>query len=161
MNVAAAGLIVVTTALGASVSGAAQEPAQPDRPSRPVTESLERVAREMRDPGAPATTGQDGRAVFRSRVTAKESLMPPAWHLPPGRLPPRGRYGEYQREALWAVTPSDLRGSTFYTPGISIDPGAVINRVRKTWRGWQARRIHDRIEAEVSQLRALTERPDP
>ena len=161
MNVATAGLIVAATALGPSVSSAAQEPAQPDLPPRPITESLERIARELRDQGAPATTGEDGRAVFRSGVTAKESMMPPAWQLPPARQPPRGRYGEYQREVLWAVTPPEFRGSTFYTPGISIDPGAITKRVRNSWRGWQARRIHDRIEKEVAQLRALTERPDP
>jgi hypothetical protein len=162
MNVATARLVVVAAALGAAVSSAAQELPQQDRSARPITESLERIASDMRAQGAAPTTGEDGRAVFRSGVTIDEwPALPPAWQLRPGRQPPRGRYGEYQRELLSAMTPPDLRGSTFHTPGISIDPGAVINRVRKTWRGWRERRIHDRVEEEVAQLRALTKRPDP
>jgi len=39
----------------------------------------------------------------------------------------------------------------FSTPLISAgaDPGAVYNEMKKAWREWQVRRIHDRVVKEI------------
>ena len=45
----------------------------------------------------------------------------------------------------------------FSTPliGVSTDPGAVYNEIRKGWREWQARRIHERVVKELEEFERM------
>ena len=46
----------------------------------------------------------------------------------------------------------------FSTPpliGATVDPGSIYNDLKKAWREWQARRIHERVVKELEELEAL------
>jgi hypothetical protein len=45
----------------------------------------------------------------------------------------------------------------FSTPLISatVDPGNVYNGLKRAWRDWQARRIHERVTRELEELERL------
>ena len=45
----------------------------------------------------------------------------------------------------------------FSTPLISVstDPGSIYNNIRKAWRDWQARRIHERVVKELEEIERM------
>jgi hypothetical protein len=45
----------------------------------------------------------------------------------------------------------------FSTPLISgsVDPGSIMNEIKKGWRDWQARRIHERVTKEREELEQI------
>jgi len=47
----------------------------------------------------------------------------------------------------------------FSTPLISAsaDPGEIYNSIKKAWRDWQARRVHERVMKEIEALKAASD----
>jgi hypothetical protein len=118
---------------------------------RPVAESAERIARELWPSDAPTFSIDDGgRPRFRGGVT--ETVPSPPWQ--PGqdlsRTPARGAISH--KEMVRMMTPMG-----FSTPLIStsVDPGDIYHDFKRTWRDWQARRIHERVVRELEELDRL------
>ena len=146
--------------LGACVlcfpSAAAAQEANGASSSRPIAESAERLAREYWPTDAATfTVDEDGRPRFRSGVTA--ALPAPPWQ--PSSEPEADRYrgAISHQEMLRVMTPQ-----AFSTPpliGATVDPGEMYNSVKKAWRDWQARRVHERVMKEIEALKAASD-PD-
>ena len=145
--------VLVASAIGLSTNLHAQESRTPREPG-PIAESADRIAREWwpTEPGS-FTIDEQGRPRFRTGTT--ETLLTPPWQLSPLDLsltPARGAISH--KEMVRMMTPQE-----FSTPLISTstDPGAMYNAMKKAWRDWQARRIHERVEKEVEELERLRE----
>ena len=54
---------------------------------------------------------------------------------------------------VWMITPME-----FSTPLIStsVDSGNIYNGLKRAWRDWQARRIHERVTRELEELERLS-----
>jgi hypothetical protein len=153
-------LIGACTCLGVGVR-AQEAPQRP--PPAPITESAERLARELWPIDERGLMDKRGRPPFRSSVTATPLVLPLPWletdaawrrFQRPGRL--------YHQEFLSVVTPEAFRGGALAAAGVAVDPGAMFGGVKTAWRNWQARRVHERVEKEVAQLRArTTQEPAP
>ena len=115
----------------------------------PIAESAERLAREYWPTDAATFTVDDqGRPRFRSGITATQP--PPPWQQSSEPEPDRYRGAISHQEMLRVMTPQ-----AFSTPpliGASVDPGEIYNNMKKAWRDWQARRIHERVMKEVEEL---------
>ena len=125
----------------------AQETAQTP-PERPIAESADRIARDIWPADASSfSIDEEGRQRFRGGVT--ETLPPPAWRLPRDFTLPPARSAISHQEMLRAMTPM-----AFSTPLISgsVDPGSIYNDFKRAWRGWQERRIHERVVREIEEL---------
>jgi hypothetical protein len=46
-------------------------------------------------------------------------------------------------------------GNVTETEASSVDPGSIYRIIRSAWRGWQARRIHQRVMRELEELERL------
>jgi hypothetical protein len=145
--------VLITSAIGLSTNLHAQESRTPREPG-PIAESADRIAREWW-PTEPAffTIDEHGRPRFRSGTT--ETLLAPPWHLTPSDprdplMPARGAISH--QEMVRMMTPQE-----FSTPliGVSTDPGALYNSMKKAWRNRQARRIHERVVKEVEELERI------
>jgi hypothetical protein len=133
-------------ASGAPAQETARTPAQ-----RPIAESAERIAREFwLTDAAPLSVDEEGRPRFRTGIT--ETLPPPPWRpaLDLPLTPARGAISH--KEMVRMMTPME-----FSTPLISasVDPGDVYNGLKRAWRDWQARRIHERVTRELAELERL------
>jgi hypothetical protein len=120
---------------------------------RPITESADRIAREWwpRDvEGFTFTIDQEGRPRYRSSVTVTQTLPPP-WQLSDEPQPANYRGAISHQEMLRVMTPQE-----FSTPLISgsVDPGSIYQELKKSWREWQARRIHERVVRELAEFEA-------
>jgi len=101
------------------------------------------------------TTDEERRPMFRAGVTA--TLLPPPWHLDPddaSPVPARGAISH--REMLAVMTPQEFRPAVVAIPGAGVDPGAIWRGITSAWRGWQERRIHERVERELAALHAAS-----
>jgi hypothetical protein len=58
---------------------------------------------------------------------------------------------------LRVMTPQE-----FSTPLVSgsVDPGGIYNSIKKGWREWQARRIHERVTKELEEFERLNAAAD-
>jgi hypothetical protein len=95
------------------------------------------------------------RPVFRSDVTA--TLLPPPWRWDPddaSPVPARGAISH--QELLAAMTPGEPRPAVIAPAGLGVDPGEIWHGITSAWRGWQERRIHERVMAELAALRAAS-----
>jgi len=143
--------------LGACVvcfpSAAAAQEASSSPSSRPITESAERIAREYwpTDTGT-FTVDDEGRPRFRSGVSV--ALPAPPWQPSSEPEPARYRGAISHQEMLRFMTPQE-----FSTPLISAsaDPGEIYNSIKKAWRDWQARRVHERVMKEIEALKAASD----
>lgn len=150
--------LLVASAVWLSSSLHAQEPKTLREPG-PIAEAADRIARDWW-PTEPAsfTIDEEGRPRFRTGIT--ETLMAPPWRPSPddSLTPTRGAISH--KEMVRMMTPQ-----VFSTPLISgsTDPGALYNDIKKAWREWQARRIHERVMKEIEELermRAASEKDD-
>jgi len=141
----------------------AQEPPQPSTPpARPVTDTAARVARELWPVAVFPSSGDGSGSHFRVDVTAHTFVLPVPWVPAKDPTAQIRRPGPRQHQQfLYDVTPQAFRASTLYPIGITVDPGAIVHGVKARWRDWQARRIHERVEREVAQLRAQTQGSPP
>ena len=147
-------LMIVGVFIGLDGSTSAQEPpASP--PARPIAESAARLARQLWSVDDSASTDEQGRPRFRASVTVDEWVLPPPWYETD---PASGRFRRpgtlYHQEFLSVVTPEAFRASTFNAGGVSVDPGTMFDGFKSAWRRWQERRVRERIEREVAELRA-------
>ena len=144
--------VLVASAIGLSTNLHAQESRTPREPG-PIAESADRIAREWW-PTEPAsfTIDEQGRPRFRAGTT--ETLLAPPWQLSPDDqltlAPARGAISH--REMMRIMTPQEFSTPLF---SVTTDPGAMYNAMKKAWREWQARRIHERVEKEVEELERL------
>jgi hypothetical protein len=135
-----------------------QEPQPGTGPAHPVADTADRIARQLWPVDAFTSTGDGSGAHFRVDVTAPTFALPLPWlstRDPTARI--RGRGTQTHRQFLYDATPEAFRASTLYPIGITVDPGEILHGVKARWRDWQARRIHERVEREVAQLRAQTQ----
>jgi hypothetical protein len=156
---------VIALGVWVSIDAAARaQDADGGQPARPVTESAERIANELWPIDERGLMDERNRPPFRASVTEFTLPLPwqetdPTWT----RLQPAGRL--YHREFLSVVTPEAFRAGAMTAAvgaGVSTDPGAVLAGIRRAWRDWQARRIHERVEQELAELRArLADEPAP
>jgi hypothetical protein len=151
-------LMCVVVFTGLAVGTDAQETSA-SRPARPIAETAERIARELWSIGDAASTDELGRPQFRASVTVDEFVLPLPWfETDPaiGRFRRRGTL--YHQEFLSVVTPEAFRAGTLNGAaagaGVSVDPGTMFDGLRSAWRSWQERRVRERIEREVAELRA-------
>ena len=142
--------LLVASAIWLSSSLHAQESRR--REPGPIAESANRIARDWW-PTEPAsfTIDEEGRPRFRTGTT--ETLPAPPWQLSPeyALTPARGAISH--QEMVRVMTPQE-----FSTPpliGASVDPGAMYNEIRKAWRDWQARRIHERVVKELEEFERM------
>ena len=144
--------LLVASAVWLSSNLHAQESrTQRPREPGPIAESADRIARDWW-PTEPAsfTMDEEGRPRFRTGTTV--TLPAPPWHLSPeyALTPARGAISH--KEMVRMMTPQE-----FSTPliGGSTDPGALYNNIKKAWREWQARRIHERVVKELEELERM------
>ena len=119
--------------------------------SRPIADSAERIAHEWWPTDAATFTIDDaGRPRFRASVTITQTLPPP-WQLSDEPQPANYRGAISHQEMLRVMTPQE-----FSTPLISgsVDPGSIYQDLKKSWREWQARRIHERVVRELAEFEA-------
>ena len=141
-------LVVSTVCLSSSLHA---QDSKTLREPGPIAESADRIARELwpTEPQA-YTIDDEGRPRFRINTT--ETLPPPPWRLSPDDplTPARGAISH--KEMVRMMTPQE-----FSTPliGMSTDPGAIYNDIKKAWREWQARRIHERVVKEIEELERM------
>lgn len=157
MRVCTVAIVITSVGFACLGGGVRAQEAPPSQSTRPVTESAERIARELWAVGDPGPTEEQGRPLFRTSVTvaASQFALPLPWQETDpalGRFRPRGRL--YHQEFLSVVTPEAFRGGALATGGVGVDPGTMFDGVTKIWRNWQARRVRERIEREVAQLRS-------
>ena len=136
--------LLVASAVWLSSNLHAQESKTPREPG-PIEEAANRIARDWW-PTEPTsfTIDEEGRPRFRAVTT--ETLLAPPWHLSPNDALTPARGAISHQEMVRMMTPPE-----FSTPLISVgaDPGAIYNEMKKAWRDWQARRIHDRVVKEI------------
>jgi hypothetical protein len=146
--------VLVASAVWLSSILQAEESRMP-RAAGPIAESANRIARDWW-PTEPAsfTIDEEGRPRFRTGTI--ETVPAPPWRLSPEDplTPARGAISH--QEMVRMMTPQ-----AFSTPLISVstDPGALYNDIKKGWREWQARRIHERVGKELEafeRMRAAT-----
>ena len=145
--------LLVASAIWLSSSLHAQESRTPwPREPGPIAESADRIARDWW-PTEPTsfTIDEEGRPRFRTGTT--ETLPAPPWQLSPeyALTPARGAISH--QEMVRVMTPQE-----FSTPpliGASVDHGAIYNEIRKAWRDWQARRIHERVVKELEEFERM------
>jgi hypothetical protein len=126
---------------------------QPRAPG-PIAETADKLARELWPEPAASTSlvlDEHGRPRFRSGTT--ETAPRPPWQLSAedkSNLPARGAISH--QEMVRFMTPQE-----FSTPLISasVDPGSIVNEMKKAWRDWQARRIHERVTKEREELERM------
>jgi hypothetical protein len=142
--------VLVASAVCLSSSLHAQESKTP-RESGPIAESANRIARDWW-PTEPAsfTIDEEGRPRFRTGVT--ETVPAPPWRPSPEDPATPARGAISHREMVRMMTPQE-----FSTPLVSVstDPGAIYNNLRKAWRDWQARRIHERVVKELEEFKRM------
>jgi hypothetical protein len=117
----------------------------------PIADTAARLAREYWPIDVTAFgIDENGRPRFRTGITA--TLPPPPWQPSPEPEPDRYRGAISRREMLRVLTPHE-----FSTPLISgsVDPGAIASGIKKTWREWQEKRIHERVMKELEALEQL------
>ena len=89
----------------------------------------------------------------RARDGVTETVPPPPWRPVPdlSLTPKRGAISH--REMVRMITPME-----FSTPLIStsVDSGNIYNGLKRAWRDWQARRIHERVTRELEELERLS-----
>jgi hypothetical protein len=151
-------LMMVGAFTGLADSTNAQE-APASSPGRPIAESAERIARQLWSVDDSASTDEQGRPRFRASVTVDEFVLPPPWYETDPSSSRFRRPGTlYHQEFLSVVTPEAFRGGTLngaaVGAGVSVDPGTIVDGFKSAWRGWQERRVRERIEREVAELRA-------
>jgi hypothetical protein len=143
-----------------SATSDAQERATADSRERqprvpgPITATANKLARELW-PEQVATSSpvvdEQGRPRFRSGTT--ETAPRPPWQLSPEdkSIVPAGGAISHQ-EMVRFMTPQE-----FSTPlvGASVDPGSIMNEMKKAWRDWQARRIHERVTKEREEIERI------
>lgn len=133
----------------------AQEQQIPSGPG-PIAESAARLGRELWPTDvASFIIDEEGRPRFHTDVTA---IVPvPPWQLDHEEGPPPARGRISHREMLAAMTPVQ-----FSTPLISgsADPGEMYHAMKKAWREWQERRIHERVTKEIEELERLRAESD-
>jgi hypothetical protein len=144
--------LLVASAVWLSSNLHAQESRTPrPREPGPIAESANRIARDWW-PTEPAsfTIDEEGRPRFRTGVT--ETVPAPPWQLSPEEAVTPARGAISHKEMVRMMTPQE-----FSTPLISAstDPGAVYNEIRKAWREWQARRIHERVVKELEEYERM------
>jgi len=147
-------LMIVGVFTGLAVGTRAQEaPASP--PARPIADSAERIARELWSVDDSESTDEQGRTRFRASITVDEFVLPPPWYETDPAIGRFRRPGTlYHQEFLSVVTPEAFRASTFNAGGVSVDPGTMFDGLKSAWRSWQEKRVRERIEREVAELRA-------
>jgi hypothetical protein len=143
-----AALVVLTVCLSSSLHAQAS---QTLREPGPIAESADRIAREWW-PTEPQAYTIDDKGRPRFRINTTETLPPPPWRLSPDDplTPARGAISH--KEMVRMMTPQE-----FSTPliDVSTDPGAIYNDIKKAWREWQARRIHERVVKEIEELERM------
>jgi hypothetical protein len=132
---------------------APQDTRSPREPG-PIEESANRIARDWW-PAEPAssytfTIDEQGRPRFRTGTT--EKLPPPPWQPQPDDPVTPARGAISHQEMVRMMTPQE-----FSTPLISgsVDPGEIMNGIKKAWRDWQARRIHERVVKELEEFERM------
>jgi hypothetical protein len=147
-------LMIVGVFTGLSGGIHAQEAPAGD-PARPIAASADRIARELWSADDSTSTDEQGRPRFRASITVDEFVLPPPWYE---NDPTIGRYRRRgtasHQEFLSLVTPEAFRASTLNTGGVSVDPGTILGGFKSAWRSWQEKRVRERIEREVAELRA-------
>ena len=142
--------LLVASAVWLSSSLHAQEPKTLREPG-PIAEAADRIARDWW-PTEPSsfTIDEEGRPRFRTGIT--ETLMAPPWRPSSEDAVTPARGAISHKEMVRMMTPQQ-----FSTPLISAstDPGALYNDIKKAWRGWQARRIHERVMKEIEELERM------
>jgi hypothetical protein len=135
---------------GAIADSRGREPRAPG----PIAKTADKLARELWPEQADSNSlvvDEQGRPRFRSGIT--ETAPRPPWQLSPedkSSVPSRGAISH--QEMVRFMTPQE-----FSTPLISgsVDPGSIMNEIKKGWRDWQARRIHERVTKEREELEQI------
>jgi len=132
----------------------APQDARSPREPGPIEESANRIARDWW-PSEPVssytfTIDEQGRPRFRTGTI--EKLPPPPWQPQPDDPVTPARGAISHQEMVRMMTPQE-----FSTPLISgsVDPGEIMNGVKKAWRDWQARRIHERVVKELEEFERM------
>ena len=146
-------LVVATTSHAQERATGDSRERQPRAPG-PIAETAEKLARDLWPEQVDASSSvvdEQGRPRFRSGTT--ETAPRPPWQLSPedkSIVPARGAISH--QEMVRFMTPQE-----FSTPliGVSVDPGSMVNEMKKAWRDWQARRIHERVTKEREELERI------
>ena len=141
LAVLCAGALCLTPGLGAQETDSQAS-------SHPIEDSAARIAREMWPTDITTfTIDEEGRPRFRAAVTV--TVPPPPWQPSLELGPDRYRGAISHQEMLRVMTPMQ-----FSTPLVSgsVDPGEIYGSIKKAWREWQERRIHERVMKEIEEL---------
>ncbi len=118
-------------------------------PPGPIADSAERLGREAWS-GSEAASGQP---IFRSGVTVDVIPWPQPWTETSRQRSLRPRGGTITHHTyLTMTTPPALRGSTMFFVGVTTDPGAVIQDIKKHRNARQAKRVREQIALELAEL---------
>jgi hypothetical protein len=147
-------LLVIAATSDAQERVAADSHERERRAPGPIAETAEKLARELWPDQAASNAfvvDEQGRPRFRSGTT--ETVPRPPWQLSAddtSTVPSRGAISH--QEMVRFMTPQE-----FSTPLIagSVDPGSLMNEMKKAWREWQARRIHERVTKEREELERI------
>jgi hypothetical protein len=152
-------LFLAAATSDAQVRVTAESREREPRAPGPIAETADKLARELWPEQAASNSlvvDEQGRPRFRSGTT--ETAPRPPWRLSPedtSRVPSRGAISH--QEMVRFMTPQE-----FSTPLIaaSVDPGSIMNEIKKAWRDWQARRIHERVTKEREELERINAAAD-
>jgi hypothetical protein len=146
-------LVAATTSHAQERATADSRERQPRAPG-PIAETAEKLARELWPEQVVASSpvvDEQGRPRFRSGTT--ETAPRPPWQLSPedkSIVPARGAISH--QEMVRFMTPQEFSAPLI---GVSVDPGSMVNEMKKAWRDWQARRIHERVTKEREELERI------
>lgn len=143
-------VVAATSDAQERVTAESREP----RARGPIAEAADKLARELWPELAASNSfavDEQGRPRFRSGTT--ETAPRPLWWVSPedkSSVPSRGAISH--QEMVRVMTPQE-----FSTPLITatVDPGSIMNEMKKAWRDWQARRIHERVTKEREELERI------
>jgi len=152
-------LLVIAATSDAQERVTADSHEREPRAPGPIAETADKLARELWPEQAASNSSvvdEQGRPRFRSATT--ETAPRPSWWLSPedkSIVPSRGAISH--QEMVRFMTPQE-----FSTPLIagSVDPGSIMNEMKKAWRDWQARRIHERVTKEREELERINAAAD-
>jgi len=150
--------VLAVLALCSVIPAGAQErpaagPAVTPSPT-PIADAAEQIARDLWPVSFLDEVRSEG-STFRLNIHVPEADVRPPWLQDPDPVTRRPIGGSlYHQQMLEAIVPEEFRGSTFYTPGVSVDPATIVNGIRGMWHDWQTRRIREQIARELAELEA-------
>lgn len=127
-----------------AVGAGAQEP-----PPRPIADSAARLGQELWG----GNEGTSGQPIFHSGVTVDVIPWSGLWSETSRQRLPRPRGGTITHHTyLTMTTPPAFRGSALLFVGVTTDPGALIQVIKKRRNARQAKRVREQMAWELAEL---------